>query len=330
MNRSGLFDSLYYCDAVVGINTSAMIEAAIVGRPVLSVLVPEFAASQEGTLHFRHLLPENGGCLQVASTFEEHTRQLAAVLHEPAAARAGSARFVASFVRPHGLDKPCVPIVAGRIERYAEAPAPAPRRASLGSLVLRVLVFPFTFAAPLLLSPALRKSRGRQPAGEPDNARPAGRVRISKALVAVAAAPALAGTILAAAFAVAELRGSPPFMYPAPRNIAEAAGMGLDAEMLRMLRAGQDPTRPLPVGAHVISPEFTQVSALEAAVWSRRVRVVRLLEREGFLNGHAAKQHIACVAAAVRAREIVRYLFPEGLAGCDPDGAVALIQSRSR
>ena len=46
------------CSSDLGVNTSAMIEAAILGRPVLSVLAPEFAATQEGTVHFHYLLPE--------------------------------------------------------------------------------------------------------------------------------------------------------------------------------------------------------------------------------------------------------------------------------
>ena len=55
-NRADFFDSIYHSAAVVGINTSAMIEAAIIGRPVCSMLAEEFAGTQEGTIHFHHLL----------------------------------------------------------------------------------------------------------------------------------------------------------------------------------------------------------------------------------------------------------------------------------
>src|SRR6266508_600619 len=41
--RADFFDSLAHSGAVVGINTTAMIEAAIVGKSVLTVLAPEFA-----------------------------------------------------------------------------------------------------------------------------------------------------------------------------------------------------------------------------------------------------------------------------------------------
>jgi hypothetical protein len=125
-SRNDFFDSLSHCAVVVGINTSAMVEAAILGRPVCSMLAPEFAGSQEGTIHFRHLLPENGGFLRLASTLEEHVAQLGACLRDPQAARAETARFVASFIRPHGVDRPATPIFVDRIERLAAAPLPAP------------------------------------------------------------------------------------------------------------------------------------------------------------------------------------------------------------
>ena len=67
---AGFFDSLFHSDAVVGINTTSMIEAAIVGKSVLTIRAPQFA--QESTLHFHHLLAENGGFLHVAESLEEH------------------------------------------------------------------------------------------------------------------------------------------------------------------------------------------------------------------------------------------------------------------
>ena len=115
-SRNGFYDSLYHSAAVVGINTSAMIEAAILGRPVLSLRTTEFAGTQEGTLHFHYLLPENGGFLRVAATLEEHVSQLAHALGHAEEMRAETARFVASFIRPHGIDAPCTPRVADAVE----------------------------------------------------------------------------------------------------------------------------------------------------------------------------------------------------------------------
>jgi hypothetical protein len=139
--RTSFFDSLYYSAAIVGINTSAMIEAAILRRPVLSLLTPEFAGTQEGTLHFHYLLPENGGFLRVAHSLPEHEAQLLDVLRTPELVREQTERFVGVFLRPHGLDVACTPILASALERAARE-AVAPRRESLGTKALRILIFP--------------------------------------------------------------------------------------------------------------------------------------------------------------------------------------------
>ena len=159
-NRADFFDSLFHSAAVVGINTSAMIEAAIVGRPVLSMLAPEFAGTQEGTIHFHHLLPEHGGFLRIAATLDEHVAQLADRLRDPASSRAETARFVASFVRPHGVTRPATPEFADAIERLGAMPAPAPRPAPVWAPLLRPVVL--LLAAPVaLMNTVGRETRGR-------------------------------------------------------------------------------------------------------------------------------------------------------------------------
>jgi hypothetical protein len=143
--RTSLFDSLYHCQAVVGINTSAMIEATILGKPVLSLLGPQFAGTQDGTLHFRYLRRENGGCVRVAGSIDEHLDQLAAVLRDPALVRAETERFVASFVRPNGLASPCTPILADAIVRVGRARS-TPQRDSVAALALRPALWPVAVA----------------------------------------------------------------------------------------------------------------------------------------------------------------------------------------
>ena len=122
--RDDFFDSLSHAGVVVGINTSAMIEAAIVGKPVCSILAPEFAGTQEGTIHFRHLLPEHGGFLRIAATLDEHVVQLADRLANPEASREETQRFVASFVRPNGVDRPATPVFVNALETLAATPSP--------------------------------------------------------------------------------------------------------------------------------------------------------------------------------------------------------------
>ena len=123
-NRDDYFESLHYSSAVVGINTSAFIEAAIVGRAVLTIRADEFAGTQGGTVHFHYLRPEHGGPLEVARDLDEHVAQLSSVLADPARVQARVAGFVDAFVRPRGRDTPATPIVVETIEVAAVRRAP--------------------------------------------------------------------------------------------------------------------------------------------------------------------------------------------------------------
>ena len=117
-----LYDSLHHSSAVIGLNTSAMIEAGILDKPVFTLVMEEFTGGQEGTLHFHYLRAANGGVLHEAHGFDEHVTQLGAILR--AGAGSGGAgdqirRFVEGFVRPRGLQTPVTPIVVEEIERAA-------------------------------------------------------------------------------------------------------------------------------------------------------------------------------------------------------------------
>jgi hypothetical protein len=118
--RADFYDSIHHSEAVVGLNTSAMIETAIIGRPVLTIVVPEFHESQFGTFHFDYLLTVAGGLPLLAHSLEEHLGQLAGTLAGDEQGAAGrNRRFVEEFVRPHGLDEPATPLVVAAIEQVA-------------------------------------------------------------------------------------------------------------------------------------------------------------------------------------------------------------------
>jgi hypothetical protein len=131
-SRGDYFESLHYSQAVVGLNTSAFIEAGIVGRPVMAILPEEFRENQEGTLHFRYLLNVAGGLLTVSRSLEEHARQLASVLAgDTSAIVARQHEFVREFVRPRGLDVSATSVMADELEALnASAPLAASRRPS--------------------------------------------------------------------------------------------------------------------------------------------------------------------------------------------------------
>ncbi len=120
--KSFFYDSIYHSAGVVGINTSALIESAIVGRTVYTLALPEVRRGQDGTLHFRHLVQAGGGVLEVAHSLEEHAIQLQRGLQIPEAAGRNKA-FLEAFVRPFGLDTPAAPRLIEAIEQIATAPA---------------------------------------------------------------------------------------------------------------------------------------------------------------------------------------------------------------
>jgi hypothetical protein len=148
-SRADYFDSLYYSAAVVGLNTSALVEAAIVDRPVYTVLRPEFRDNQEGTFHFQHLLTVGNGFLNAARTLDEHVRQLAAL------ARGETPRpnrpFVERFIRPRGCGIAATPVFVETVEALASAPSSPRRAAPVGVFLLRPLVYALVLAGRLPL-----------------------------------------------------------------------------------------------------------------------------------------------------------------------------------
>jgi hypothetical protein len=136
--RADYFDSLHHSAGVVGLNTSAFIEGAIVGRQVFAVLPPEYYDNQEGTIHFHYLLGVAGGLLHTSRALEDHAAQLDEFLRAPGNVPDRSRAFVEAFVRPHGLGETSTArFVAAIYELTTLRPAPVhepvPRGAQAGA-----------------------------------------------------------------------------------------------------------------------------------------------------------------------------------------------------
>jgi len=142
--RADYFDSLYHASAVVGLNTSALVEAAIVDRPVFTILEPQFRDNQEGTFHFQHLMTVGDGFLNTARTLAEHVEQLATLAAGGTARRNGP--FVEQFIRPRGLAMAATPVFVDAVETLAAAgPVPA-RQTPVWVYALRPLVLALVVA----------------------------------------------------------------------------------------------------------------------------------------------------------------------------------------
>jgi hypothetical protein len=162
--KEDYFDSLYYSSAVVGINTSAFIEAAVVGKPVFTVLEPEISENnQEGTLHLYYLLDEKTGVLRATRTIEEHVPLLADALSGHGSGDSKAARFVDTFVRPFGRDVAATPQFVEAVERAGELPAPTPERRGARAAAAYLVLFPLACVLSLHLrtQPWRRRTKSR-------------------------------------------------------------------------------------------------------------------------------------------------------------------------
>lgn len=124
------YECLHHAGAVVGLNTSAELEAGIAGRPVLTLLTRDTGVDgQAGTLHFDYLLREHGGFVICAQEMSQHIAALnEALVRRPDAARIQA--FVAAFLRPHG-DRPVAELLARTlVERATTGAAPVNRPAT--------------------------------------------------------------------------------------------------------------------------------------------------------------------------------------------------------
>jgi hypothetical protein len=136
-SRNDYFDSMFHSEGVVGLNTSALVEAAIVDRPVFTILPPEFRDNQEGTFHFHYLLTVGGGFLHRTRSLDEHVSQVAAVLEGGATHR--NREFVEQFIRPRGLDVPATPAFVDASESLVRDARPAESTAEW-AIILRPAV----------------------------------------------------------------------------------------------------------------------------------------------------------------------------------------------
>lgn len=161
-SRNDYFDSIYHCAAVMGVNTSAFIESSIVGRPILTVLAPEYWESQRGTLHFHYLLPANGGMLHVASSFEDHVDQLAGAVSGNGTLPDQNPDFVAHFVRPFGLEEEATPRLVSAIEQLGSRPAEPTEPRSFGQRLLGMVI---AMSARAFVRHNVRKARVEKFAG---------------------------------------------------------------------------------------------------------------------------------------------------------------------
>lgn len=138
--RQRFREELHHSSVAFAINTSGLIDAAIFGKPALTIASPEFAPVQQGTVHFEYLATVGGGILRSAPSIEDHVDTLGRLIHrDPYAHDDRAAQFIAEFVRPQG-DIASWRVFADEMLRLLEEPSrvqPPGRSGQLAGALLR-------------------------------------------------------------------------------------------------------------------------------------------------------------------------------------------------
>lgn len=114
--RSILYNSIYYSVAVVGVNTTAFLEAAILDKPCITLRTPKFEQTQL-LPHFHHLT--DAGFLDTITNAKELPELLFHIMNGHDERLVNRRNFVKQFIRPQGIDKPAAQVVADVIEDIA-------------------------------------------------------------------------------------------------------------------------------------------------------------------------------------------------------------------
>ena len=128
-----------------------------------------------------------------------------------------------------------------------------------------------------------------------------------RVLGCVVAIPCVAATLIILAVSVAERSGASFLHAPVPANLAEAAATGRADDVVRRLRAGEEPHHVYALRPEAISSTVLRATTMEAAMWSRQVRMIELLDREGAIRSDE-RLALTCLASDLDASDIVDYL----------------------
>lgn len=121
--RAGYYDSLYHSSAVIGVNTTGFLEAAILDKPCLTVITPLTSAGQEMRAHFKHLM--DAEYIEPAKDFPQLVALIMQIVSGADLCRENRRKFLANFLRPHGLDVPASEVVSGAILAVARGRMPS-------------------------------------------------------------------------------------------------------------------------------------------------------------------------------------------------------------
>jgi hypothetical protein len=152
--------------------------------------------------------------------------------------------------------------------------------------------------------------------------------RLQRAIVAAVVVPPALALAVALAIAAAERTGTTLFADVAPANLAEAAAAGRADDVVRRLQRGEPVDQVYAMRAEATHSPLTLATPAEAAIWSRQVLMVQVLERAGAIAA-ADRADLACLATDLEVHDIAAYLAPGGPGTCEPQRARERVLARA-
>lgn len=108
------YDSITYSTcAVVGVDTSGIIDTMIAGLPGVAILTEEYRAKQSDAVHFRQIIEENA--LEFAKEPEEFPAILQSFFEGKDIRKENRTAFITRYLRPRGLNRTAGDAVAEEI-----------------------------------------------------------------------------------------------------------------------------------------------------------------------------------------------------------------------
>lgn len=117
-SQRDFYNTVSHCAFTIGINTSGMLDAIILGKPCLTVMTDQYQYTQEKAVHFRQLL--RADVLDVSHSVEKAIDSVAQLLEGEDVHKKQREQFLKKFVRPHGLQIAAGDVAAKAIELIAQ------------------------------------------------------------------------------------------------------------------------------------------------------------------------------------------------------------------
>ncbi len=111
------YDTMYHSAAIVGVNTSAMLDALVIDRPVISILEKQYDHTQADTYHFSELIKSGAIYLKKPDEIEG---TLIDIFDGRDGLQEKRRQFVAGHLMPRGLGISAGEVIADEIEQLVE------------------------------------------------------------------------------------------------------------------------------------------------------------------------------------------------------------------